>query len=76
LNCRVNLIAYNPHPFSSFSPVDDAGLEAFRRAMTPTAPHVTITVRWSKGSSIQAACGQLAGRHDQPPAQGRPGDSS
>jgi len=79
LQCKVNLIAYNPHPFSRYQGVDDAGVEAFRRVMAPIAPHVTITVRWSKGAGIQAACGQLATRHktpaEEPTGKDRPGDS-
>lgn len=62
LDCKVNLIAYNPHPYASFEPVSDRGIEEFRSAMLPTAPRVTTTVRWSKGREIQAACGQLAAR--------------
>jgi 23S rRNA (adenine2503-C2)-methyltransferase len=69
LQCRVNLISYNPHPFSAYEPVDDEGVEAFRRLMAPIARHVVVTVRWSKGAEIQAACGQLAaGSTDGSPA--------
>lgn len=60
LPCKVNLISYNPHPHASYEPVPDPMIEEFRNAMTPIAPRVTITVRWSKGREIQAACGQLA----------------
>jgi 23S rRNA (adenine2503-C2)-methyltransferase len=60
LRGKVNLISYNPHAFAPYRPVPDAKIEEFRRAMLPTAPRVTITVRWSKGREIQAACGQLA----------------
>lgn len=58
LTCKVNLIAYNPHPYASFVPTPDPGIEEFRRWMLPTSS--TITVRWSKGRDIQAACGQLS----------------
>jgi 23S rRNA (adenine2503-C2)-methyltransferase len=60
LQCKVNLIAYNPHRFAPYSPVSDARIGAFREWMLPIAGRVTITVRWSKGRDIQAACGQLA----------------
>ena len=74
LQCKVNLIAYNPHQFSAYAAVDNAGVEAFRRAMAPIAPQVMVTVRWSKGAEIQAACGQLAGRRPIT-AEKKPGDS-
>ncbi len=74
LQCKVNLIAYNPHQFSAYAAVDNAGVEAFRRAMAPIAPQVMVTVRWSKGAEIQAACGQLAGGRPIT-AEEKPGDS-
>jgi 23S rRNA (adenine2503-C2)-methyltransferase len=58
LQCKVNLIAYNPHPYSRFSPTLDPQIEEFRRWMHPATS--MITVRWSKGRDIQAACGQLS----------------
>lgn len=69
LQCKVNLIAYNPHPHSAFAAVEDPGIEAFRKAMLPSATHVTITVRWSKGRDIQAACGQLATQNEESPGR-------
>lgn len=60
LQCKVNLIAYNPHAFAPYKPLSDPEIEAFRAAMLPFAPRVTITVRWSRGRDIDAACGQLA----------------
>jgi adenine C2-methylase RlmN of 23S rRNA A2503 and tRNA A37 len=30
---------------------------------TLSAAHLTVTVRWSKGREIEAACGQLAAHH-------------
>jgi 23S rRNA (adenine2503-C2)-methyltransferase len=59
LQCKVNLIAYNPHPYAPFVPVPDRAIEEFRRWMMPIAM-TTVTVRWSKGRDIQAACGQLS----------------
>ena len=38
------------------------------------ASNVVVTVRWSKGAEIQAACGQLAGVQTPTP-QKEPGDS-
>lgn len=60
LQCKVNLIAYNPHRFAPYEPVPDRRIEEFRSRMLPIAGRVTVTVRWSKGRDIQAACGQLA----------------
>jgi 23S rRNA (adenine2503-C2)-methyltransferase len=57
LQCKVNLIAYNPHPAPTHS--FGSRIESSVR-MFPIAERVTITVRWSKGRDIQAACGQLA----------------
>lgn len=59
LQCKVNLIAYNPHPYSPFEETGDHRIEEFRGWMLPAAM-TTVTVRWSKGRDIQAACGQLA----------------
>jgi 23S rRNA (adenine2503-C2)-methyltransferase len=59
LQCKVNLIAYNAHPYAPFEAVGDARIEEFRKWMLPAAM-TTVTVRWSKGRDIQAACGQLA----------------
>ncbi len=59
LQCKVNLIAYNPHAFAPYAPASDEEIEEFRRQMLPAAM-TTVTVRWSKGREIQAACGQLA----------------
>ncbi|MDM7917018.1 MAG: 23S rRNA (adenine(2503)-C(2))-methyltransferase RlmN [Candidatus Eisenbacteria bacterium] len=58
LQCKVNLIGFNPHPFSSHQPVGRERTELFRSWMLPIAS--TVTVRWSKGREIEAACGQLA----------------
>lgn len=58
LTCRVNLIAYNPHPAAPFTPTDDDGIASFVRALAPVAPSVTL--RYSKGRDILAACGQLS----------------
>lgn len=59
LQCKINLIAYNPHAFAPYAAASDQEIEEFRRRMLPAAM-TTVTVRWSKGREIQAACGQLA----------------
>lgn len=58
LKCRVNLIAYNAHPAAPFTPTNEAGISAFVQALHPIAPSVTL--RYSKGRDILAACGQLS----------------
>jgi 23S rRNA (adenine2503-C2)-methyltransferase len=58
LRCRVNLIAFNPHPAAPFQPTGPEGIAAFVRNMYPVAPAVTL--RYSKGQEILAACGQLS----------------
>lgn len=58
LKCRVNLIAYNAHPAAPFTPTDEAGITAFVRVLHPVVPSVTL--RYSKGRDILAACGQLS----------------
>lgn len=55
---RVNLIAYNPHPASPFKPTPAPRIRRFAAAMSPIAP--TVTLRYSKGRDILAACGQLS----------------
>lgn len=58
LHCRVNLITFNPHPAAPFRPTGPEGIAAFVRNMYPVAPAVTL--RYSKGKEILAACGQLS----------------
>ena len=56
--CKVNLIPYNP-AVSRFQRPDDAAVARFAEWLSPMkAP---VSVRWSKGADIDAACGQLAG---------------
>jgi 23S rRNA (adenine2503-C2)-methyltransferase len=58
LRCKVNLITFNPHPAAPFRPTGQDAMAAFVRAMHPIAPSVTL--RYSKGREILAACGQLS----------------
>ncbi len=57
LRCKVNLIAYNPHPESPFRRPDPDRVEAFRRYLLEK--NFTATLRRSRGEDILAACGQL-----------------
>ncbi|MCM8766082.1 MAG: 23S rRNA (adenine(2503)-C(2))-methyltransferase RlmN [Candidatus Omnitrophica bacterium] len=56
--CKVNLILYNPFPGKEFkpSPIEKAIL--FQRGLQRKG--IITTLRQSKGSDIEAACGQLA----------------
>jgi len=58
--CKINLIPYNP-VVTRFKRPDDAAVARFTEWLAPMpAP---VSVRWSKGSDIDAACGQLAGKY-------------
>lgn len=56
--CKVNLIPYNPNPQFDWRRPQTDRLTAFRDVLYPRCPAVTI--RYSKGADIGAACGQLA----------------
>ena len=60
LECRVNLIRFHRIPDFPYEPSPDAVMEAFRDRLSG---HLTCTIRASRGEDIMAACGLLAGRH-------------
>jgi 23S rRNA (adenine2503-C2)-methyltransferase len=68
LLCHVNLIPCNPTPAGPFQPPSHAAIDRFA-AILRTAG-IATTVRWSRGVSIAAACGQLRaeeeGRGERP----------
>lgn len=55
--CKINLIPYNPSPLLEYSRPARDRLLAFRDHLYPKCP--SVTVRYSKGLDIEAACGQL-----------------
>ncbi|HOC23811.1 MAG TPA: 23S rRNA (adenine(2503)-C(2))-methyltransferase RlmN [bacterium] len=57
--CKVNLIPYNP-AMPGFERPDEASVTRFAAWLSPL--HAPVSIRWSKGTDINAACGQLAGR--------------
>lgn len=57
VKCKVNLIAYNPHPGSDFTCPEEATILAFQKILQDR--HLTAMIRHSKGGDIAAACGQL-----------------
>jgi len=56
LRCKVNVIPFNEIGYK-YSRPSDQRMEAFMQALQP-APF-PVTVRWSRGQDISAACGQL-----------------
>ncbi len=57
---KVNLIMYNPVPGLGFERTPEERLNQFIKVLVRRG--VTVTVRRSRGESIDAACGQLAAR--------------
>lgn len=60
---QVNAIPWNAHEGAAFSRPDDARVEAFVSACRRAG--LKIHLRRPRGDDIDAACGQLAGRHTQ-----------
>jgi 23S rRNA (adenine2503-C2)-methyltransferase len=58
--CKINLIPFNTYPGSLFFPPDADRMDEFWRTLKDAG--YTVLIRFSKGSEIQAACGQLRGR--------------
>ncbi len=57
---HINLIQFNPYPNAPFQPVSKEEREVFSDALK--AAGFKVTLRYSLGDDIAAACGQLAGR--------------
>jgi 23S rRNA (adenine2503-C2)-methyltransferase len=60
--CKVNLIPLNPDEryLADLAAPDEETISAFAGVLA--AAHVNVTVRWSKGRDVAAACGQLRGQ--------------
>ncbi len=60
--CKVNLIPLNPDEryLADLAAPDEATISAFAGVLA--AAHMNVTVRWSKGRDVAAACGQLRGQ--------------
>ncbi len=58
MDCKINLIPFNPFPGAHFETPDDRTIDAFRKALRG-AGHIALK-RTGKGADILAACGQLA----------------
>ncbi|HSG81069.1 MAG TPA: 23S rRNA (adenine(2503)-C(2))-methyltransferase RlmN [Gemmatimonadota bacterium] len=57
----VNLIPYNPIPYSDYRPSPPAVVAAFRARLERLG--VKAEIRWPRGRDIEAACGQLRSAH-------------
>ena len=55
---KLNLIPMNAHPDAPFRAPPEPVIDAFLREVA--ASGLRVTLRRSRGSDIQAACGQLA----------------
>ena len=59
--CKINILAYNPVSGLPYRRPSDEKVNEFGKLLYPRAP--AVTVRKSRGMDIDAACGQLAGKH-------------
>lgn len=62
LECRVNLIRFHKIPDAPFQTSPDLIMEKFRDRVSNQG--ITCTIRSSRGEDISAACGMLAGKHN------------
>jgi 23S rRNA (adenine2503-C2)-methyltransferase len=60
MRCKLNLIAFNEFPGSTFRAPSLDEIRAFQQVLLNH--HYTAIIRTSKGSDILAACGQLSGQ--------------
>jgi 23S rRNA (adenine2503-C2)-methyltransferase len=65
VNCKINLIPYNPIGPGKFKRPSPERIERFAEYLRPRVP--AVTVRYSQGVEIGAACGQLAGEEERGP---------
>jgi 23S rRNA (adenine2503-C2)-methyltransferase len=64
LRCKVNLIPFNPWPDAPYERPEPERVDAF--AVILRDARYNVTVRYSKGDDIGAACGQLDGNAVDP----------
>ncbi len=60
VDCKVNVLSYNPVPGLPFRRPAEEKVDWFARELS--ARGILVTVRQSRGRDIDAACGQLAAR--------------
>ncbi|TBR37823.1 23S rRNA (adenine(2503)-C(2))-methyltransferase RlmN [Marinomonas agarivorans] len=64
LECKVNLIPFNPFPNSGYDKPSNNQVRRFQKVLADKG--YTVTVRTTRGDDIDAACGQLVGDfHDR-----------
>lgn len=59
IKCKVNLIAFNPHPLSSYKKPTLQRMMAFQNILLQK--QITTLIRTTRGDDIAAACGMLGG---------------
>lgn len=64
LRAKVNLIPFNPHPYSPYQAPDPDQVARFRAILT--ARHLGSFIRSARGDEISAACGQLGAEVEGP----------
>lgn len=57
MHASVNLIEYNPHPGADFKPADRDRIKMFKDILMQAG--IETIIRFRRGTSIKAACGQL-----------------
>ncbi|MFO7839962.1 MAG: 23S rRNA (adenine(2503)-C(2))-methyltransferase RlmN [Desulfosalsimonadaceae bacterium] len=57
---KINLIPFNEHQECGFQRPETTAIEAFQQELLHR--NYTAIIRWSKGTDISAACGQLRGK--------------
>ena len=58
--CKINLIPFNPFPGTDYSRPTPKAVKAFQDQLARDG--YSVTIRTTRGSDIQAACGQLVGQ--------------
>ena len=58
--CLVNLINYNSSPNLPYEGITKEKIEEFKKVLEDNG--INVTLRYSQGNDIQAACGQLASK--------------
>ncbi len=58
LSAHVNLIPFNPWPGAPHEGTSREGIQAFARILEEAG--LPVSIRWSRGQDVGAACGQLA----------------
>jgi len=58
VRAKVNLIAFNPYPASSYRPPSEEKILGFQDVLRKA--NLTAIIRKSRGNEISAACGQLS----------------